>query len=418
MKKLFLSVLAAIFTLALTMPLATPALAGDLSPACHVDLTKTASGFHDKTIEWDWTVAKSVEPETLELEPGATDTVTYTIGATRNVASQSEQIGVRGTITIGNYMGYTMCNIKITDEVKYKKGGTWHVLTTTTIVDGASISNGAIKNYPYEIQFTPVDGATAYKNVAMICWGKSTAGGCRMDLGGQQSTSATFSIPATSITGIDEAARVVDVETCPDGFTCVHNGPTEWDFTDSGSVQFTKDITNDSIEGCAEATLPNTVTLTENDTLQQRTDDATVEIDIPCCECEEAVLALLSNPSAAKVGETATLTALLQDEDGAPIVGHPVDFYNVTDPVEEFLGTVNTDDEGKASLQVTEDEAITATYEARVSFNGEECDPAQASVVWTTGGGSIPGVSSWSIIAMVGAMIIAAFLMLRRRALA
>lgn len=417
MKKPLLAALAVILALALMVPLAAPALAGDLAPACHLDFTKTATGFNDKTIEWDWTIEKVVTPDEIEIAQGSTETVQYTISVTRFKGSEIEYIGVRGTITAGNQLGYIMCNAKITDEVKYKKGGTWHVLTTTTIVEGESVANGATKNYPYEIQFTPVDGATEYKNVATICWGKSTTS-CRMDLGGQQSTNMTFSIPAATVTEIDEAAHVVDIETCPTGFTCVHNGPTEWDFTDSGSVQFTKDITNDSVEGCAEATLSNAVTLTENDTLQQRTDDAIVEIDIPCCECEETSLALSSNPSAAKVGETVTLTALLQDENGAAVVGHEVEFWDVTGPGEQLLGTGTTDSDGKASLQVTEDEAITATYEARVLFNGEQCDPAETTVVWTTGGGSIPGITGWGIIAMIGAIITAALVMLRRKALA
>ena len=67
----------------------------------------------------------------------------------------------------------------------------------------------------------------------------------------------------------DESAEVTDTEQCPAGFTCTPNspGPGPFSFTDtSGTIFFTKTITNVNAKCGSEFALTNIADLRTNDT--------------------------------------------------------------------------------------------------------------------------------------------------------
>jgi hypothetical protein len=99
------------------------------------------------------------------------------------------------------------------------------------------------------------------------------------------SPSADFSLPTTpSLTVIDESAMVTDVAQCPAGFTCVPSNPGPFPFMDTGSVSFTKAITNVSAACESEFAVTNIATLVTHDTETPSSTDTTLAgITTPVC---------------------------------------------------------------------------------------------------------------------------------------
>ncbi len=245
--------------------------------------SKTATGFWEQYIEYDWTVEKSVSPESVTVKPGETATVTYTIVYERTEVSNTSAYGVRGEICVTNGGDRTTENLKLVDQVEYKSGaGQFQPLAgATQTITPDQLGPGESACYPYEITFTPVAGAQ-YRNSVKITI-TNHSGRLGDEFGPEPK--AEFSLPTSpTLIETDEAAHIVDVEYCPAGFTCTPSvWPEEWDVTDSGYVSFDKDITNDSAECGNYYTLTNTVTLTESDSGTERTDSAEVAIDTGEC---------------------------------------------------------------------------------------------------------------------------------------
>lgn len=404
----------------------TGALAGRLAvpaAACgagtSLNAWKMAVGFKETTIEYDWALRKSVVPEEIEIGQGASGAVEYTITAVRTPVSEVTRIGVRGQICVTNTGSRVTENLKIVDRVQYKKPGKPFkdlIGASQTIVPSVQLQPGETRCFDYEILFAPIAGATAYRNVAKVTiTNHSGHSGCPYG----PEPKADFSLPGDAVlTEIDESADVADVEICPEGFNCVPSDPGPWHLTGSGSIQFAKTVTNVSAEGCTVSNLTNTATLIEGDTGQERSADASVVITSPCQEvnCQTTVLGLSASDTTPVVNEVVTLTAALTWEGGAPIADHPVELWDVTDPRNPVsLGTKITDHQGQAEWEVSSDIAKARIFEARVSFAGEECDPAVISVMWTVGGESVPGMTGWGMLGMVGLLAAVAVLMLKRR---
>ena len=62
------------------------------------------------------------------------------------------------------------------DKIEYKKSGAWHTLTTVDISGPFTIPTGGSVDIPYSITFTPVSGATAYRNIALVGLANYTGG--------------------------------------------------------------------------------------------------------------------------------------------------------------------------------------------------------------------------------------------------
>lgn len=244
---------------------------------------KTATGFWEKRIEYDWTVVKSVRPMSINICSDGSGSVVYTIDATRAKVSETETIGVRGRICVTNGGDRPTENLKLVDRVQYKYPGPGQFQdlpgASKTIIP-AQLGPGESGCYDYEIEFTPVIGAI-YRNVVKVTI-TNHSGHLGEEFGPEPK--ADFSLPALpTLFETDEVAEVTDVQTCPAGFTCTPSDPGPWNLTDSGSVTFSKTIRNDSAPCDTYFDLNNTVTLTETDSRQSRTSAASVSIyTCPC----------------------------------------------------------------------------------------------------------------------------------------
>ena len=249
-----------------------------------IEADKTAEGFWTRIITYDWSLTKSVSPDSLTLARGESGVVTYTITATRQQVGETDIFGVRGTICVTNTGKVKTQGLAITDVVEYKKPPavtdfTPFLTVTVDVSEKPVLGPGESHCYAYEIPFTPIPDAI-YRNVAYVT---ITNHGGHPGVPFGPAPKAGFSLPdSPTMDKVDESASVRDEEQCPTGFTCAPSETGPWPFEDSGSVSFTKTITNKS--SCdATAELRNVATLTEGDTHVTRTAEAVVHLTAPPC---------------------------------------------------------------------------------------------------------------------------------------
>jgi hypothetical protein len=249
-----------------------------------IKASKTAEGFWTRIITYDWSVEKTVTPDSLTLARGESGEVTYTITATREKVGEHESAGVRGTICVTNTGDVPTADLAITDVLQWKMPGEreWKPLVSTTVdVSGNPVLDPGERDcYPYEFTFTPIPNAI-YRNVAYVTI-TNHSGPSFGTPSGPAPKSDSFRLPdSPTVVEVDASASVSDEEHCPAGFTCAPS-ETEWTFHDSGSVSFHTTITNET--ACdATAELHNVATLTEGDTHETRTAEAVVHLTAPPC---------------------------------------------------------------------------------------------------------------------------------------
>jgi len=253
-------------------------------PGTSIEASKTAEGFWTRIITYDWSLTKSVSPDSLTLARGESGVVTYTITATRQQVGETDIFGVRGTICVTNTGKVKTQGLAITDVVEYKKPPavtdfTPFLTVTVDVSEKPVLGPGESHCYAYEIPFTPIPDAI-YRNVAYVT---ITNHGGHPGVPFGPAPKAGFSLPdSPTMDKVDESASVRDEEQCPTGFTCAPSETGPWPFEDSGSVSFTKTITNKS--SCdATAELRNVATLTEGDTHETHMAEAGVHLTAPPC---------------------------------------------------------------------------------------------------------------------------------------
>ena len=143
-----------------------------------------------------------------------------------------------------------------------------------------ALGPGEFHCYAYEIVFSPIPNAQAYRNHAIVTILNHSG---RLGEPWGPEPKAGFSLPEhPTVSAVDASARGTDVAHCPSGFACAPSETGPWDFQGSGQVVFTKVVTN--VAACdATAGLHNIATLRESDTHETRTAEATVHLTAPPC---------------------------------------------------------------------------------------------------------------------------------------
>ena len=251
--------------------------------------TKTANGFHERKIIYDWAIEKVVQPTSLEVKPSNSGFVAYALTATRTMVSDITIAYVRGEVCVTNSGDRVTENLKIVDSTQFKVGsGQYQDLTgaTQTIIPDQQLMPGQTQCFSYEIAFTPVSNAI-YRNVAKVTI-TNHSGHLGDEFGSEPK--ADFSIPSTpTIIEIDRDAELSDVQSCPTGFACMAintgDGIGPWSFVSTGIdsvssvvVTFSNEIKNASAQCGNVFNLDNTAVLDEKDSAEQRTDSARVTI--------------------------------------------------------------------------------------------------------------------------------------------
>jgi hypothetical protein len=260
----------------------TPHNAGTTStittPDCAPSLSarKTATATYRKWVAYDWTVEKTVSPASAEIAKGGSATFSYTVTATRVVASMSEALSASGEVCVSNNGDGATTGLAISDVLQHSTdgGATW-TTNNSTNVDVSSYPNipaGGSHCYPYSISFTKVDGAQ-YRNHAVIS----------ATNGGSVNADAGFTVPAPVVEETDESASLGDSLDCPQDFTC-SSTTHSWSLGGSQTFNYNVTVTNANAPCKHTTTLDNTATLREGDSGTTHTDEASAVITTPDCE--------------------------------------------------------------------------------------------------------------------------------------
>jgi len=187
-----------------------------------ITATKSADGRLTKTFVW--TLEKTAATDTVRLFRGDDAAVTFTLAAART--DSVNVVSVAGEVCVTNGGSEETTGLEIVDQVQAQNGdGEWEDVSDASLVIAPEeqIAAGTETCYPYEIPFTPVDGA-AHRNTATITI---------TNLTGSEGSAAGLTVTegfdiATDITG--EAARTITVDdTYGERFTFDTTGTTTYD---------------------------------------------------------------------------------------------------------------------------------------------------------------------------------------------
>jgi len=241
-----------------------------------LEATVTGTFSWTKEIEYDWEIEKSVAPETIYLGVDENDDVTYSVNASRTLTDNSTNtFSYKGKVEAGNSSVSTIpADIVLTISLlESSDGGTFNVVRT-----GSESINGLnpgvfvtrdfdfsdysfVDNYYYRVKADVVSGVVSKTNTG------AQAG----------------PISPTSLIEFDKTATVNDAYMVPVGFDVTPDSDYAWLWLLSetpAATTYTFNIMNLDKEN-GEYKVPNTVTLVEDDTKQERSEDATVTILVP-----------------------------------------------------------------------------------------------------------------------------------------
>jgi len=255
--------------------------------------TKTATGFWERTIEYDWTVQKSVSPSQIEVAKGASQTVTYTISTTKTAKAPVDTFGATGQICVNNGGAVATQNLVVVDNVQAKVAkGMFQTIASFPVDISAKpiLGPGESYCYNYRVTFAPIPGAT-YRNEANVTitnhagWlpgGTNCPGPAVCAFGPQYRVG--FTLPATYTTVYkDQNASISDLFTNLPGFTVNVSDAGPWSQSAAGNITFTATITNNDANCASSYQLHNAAKLVESDTGDERNADANLGISTPSC---------------------------------------------------------------------------------------------------------------------------------------
>lgn len=250
-------------------------------------VVKTAVPYWSQRTTYDWTIEKTVTPANLVLGTGQSGSFNYTINVDRSAGVVVNEYGMTGQMCVTNTAASAGEITSLVDEFYSYDGGVL-TLVATLVVDYSSnavLDPGETGCYPYtlvlEPGFTP-DPALTYKNRVKVT---GVAVGTTSPVATTYSDFVPVVFPAapTATEIIDESASVVDVLPCPMGFTCTPAGGM-WNFGESASQPLNVLVTNVNAPCGQMFTFVNTATLTEDDSGDQSSDDATSTVNTPGCD--------------------------------------------------------------------------------------------------------------------------------------
>lgn len=244
-----------------------------------VRASKTATGFYEHRIDYDWSVEKRASQSSMTVRPGSSDAVDFTIQVTRVGSTERDVFGVRGQIYVMNHGAVPTEGLTIHDEVRCNLGsGGWVIVASQDITPSVQLAAGDWEYYDYDIEFTsPVAPGTHCRNTAHVTI-TNHSGHLGEPFG--PSPSANFDIPAAATeVRLDTAVDVSDAPSCPSGYACTPSTSGPWHFTGDGSVTYSITVRTPSSAICGTTVeMNNTATLTELDSGRMSSDSESVSV--------------------------------------------------------------------------------------------------------------------------------------------
>ena len=238
----------------LWLAVCTAVAAGVIAPVASatspIQAYKTATPHWTRT--FDWTIEKTVSPDSWNLDAGQSGTSTYTVKVTKS--SAVDKVWVDGAVCVKNVSQTPTENLKVVDRLQALVGS--DVTTLASVPLDMSINPvldpGEEQCYPYSIEFAPVAGAT-YRNNARI-----TVTNDPRDPGEEMGPNEKVDFDLPPPTVVNGSVNVDDT-----------NGMS-WLFADTGTQTYTKTFRCGEDEG----THDNTATIRETG----QSDDARVTV--------------------------------------------------------------------------------------------------------------------------------------------
>jgi uncharacterized repeat protein (TIGR01451 family)/LPXTG-motif cell wall-anchored protein len=287
-------------------------LPGILGGKSGTTLTAKITGkiYREITTNYDWAISKTSDENSIEIAPGETKPVQFTVTATRSEGETTDRYRIRGKVTVKNEGAVATENLTIVVQLRYKAGsGQFQDLAgASTTIPTAELQPHTTGVYDYDLPFTPVEGAQ-YKVVARVritnhsgSPGTPKGPGSDSPDGGPAYDLTVPTNPSVSHSG--DTAQVSDVLDCPEGFSCNPDTIGPWTFADTDSKMFTVDVTNVSAPANAAYTLTNTAILTAAG--KEIRDSATVNISVPAQP--SILLTKVASQKSAKLNDTIKYT--------------------------------------------------------------------------------------------------------------
>ncbi|HSB56838.1 MAG TPA: hypothetical protein VLD38_03385 [Nitrosopumilaceae archaeon] len=244
-----------------------PVQAASTKTGTSLSITKTAQTHFIRST--DWSINKSVSPQSIDLFKGDSVTPQYQIDVTKTV---SDIYQVNGQICVKNGGSVATQNLVIFDHVQSKKGSGQYTDiagATQTITPAQQIQPGQTVCYPYLIEFTPIPNVS-YRNAVDVTI-TNHSGNIDTPFGPSFRTDVTF--PKSP-----ELQGYSSIDVSDD------NGQS-FSFGASGSQTYTQEYNCDSDDG----THSNTATI------DQTGQSASASIDVNCYALEVTKDASTSN---------------------------------------------------------------------------------------------------------------------------
>jgi uncharacterized repeat protein (TIGR01451 family) len=288
---------------------------GTVPDTTTLDVWKDATTLWERT--YDWTIDKTVEPDALELALGESGDVTYTIEVDRIVASDIHIVS--GTIEAENDGATTAYLTEVVDCIEYQdseNGNAFTELTCETLQTGGTIAQDATETWDYNITFTPVDEATAYRNVAYVTLSNHADGEHTYTY------DVPFDLPSAPTSEVDECAVVSDAlysDDLPEGFSMQRGYDGSWPTCESQTYEFGTTFTNESAEP-GSYDVVNTAAVQEEDTVTIHEDEATVTITVPGEPALDIEVEKTADPtSVVEPGGTVVFTVRVTNTSDVPV---------------------------------------------------------------------------------------------------
>ena len=220
-------------------------------------VTKSAVTHYDR--DFDWTVAKSGDAS-AEICHGQTNPIAYSIDVTRTTIDSGHRVD--GNITVFNPAPIPAALASVSDQLS----------------PGGIIAVNCGVSFPYAM---PANSSLvcSYSTALSDASDRTNTGRAALSNGSvfEGNAQVTFGAPDTVS---DASISVTDTVGCPAGFTCSSAGP--FSFSDSGSVSFEVQATNDSAMCNSYSDVTNSVSWSDDGAAQS---NGPVSTSVYSCAC-------------------------------------------------------------------------------------------------------------------------------------
>jgi len=249
----------------------------------HLQVRNLSRALWERTYRWN--ITNSVEPESLELGPGESDDLTYTIRVFRSPARDSYT--VQFTIYAQNDGENTALISGVKGVIEYKLPGSdnWQEQNRANVPHEGSIASGETEKWDHSLSLIPVPGAI-YRNVAYVTLANYQEGEYTY------TCTKPFDLPPSPTSGKNEWATVTlaDIQNTLHGFSASYDCPdVEMRTSEPQTYTLHTTVTHETA-GPGSHNLHNTASLVEEDTGKSKRARASITIIAPEPEPDELTL--------------------------------------------------------------------------------------------------------------------------------